>query len=137
MVFKSLIVLHTLMRSGSLDPTFSYLSTSALSLSNHDAPNIAAYASYLAARIKSYANLKRDVIRDKSDRRAASRLRTLGVEQGLLREVREVQRMIASLVESKVSPIRLHAGEMPVADADHRRRLRRSSTSTTSTTTFR
>lgn len=95
------------MRSGSLDPTFSYLASSStnLALASHDAPNIAAYASYLAARIKSYANLKRDVIRDKSDRRAQSRLRSLGVEQGLLREVREVQRMIASLVESKVRSV--------------------------------
>lgn len=42
------------------------------------------------------------MIRDKSDRRATGRLRALGVEGGLLREVREVQRMIASLVESKV-----------------------------------
>ena len=95
------------MRSGSLDPTFSYLASSAsnLALASHDAPNIAAYASYLAARIKSYANLKRDIIRDKSDRRAQSRLRGLGVEQGLLREVRETQRMIASLGESKVRPL--------------------------------
>ncbi|KAM0748804.1 ANTH-domain-containing protein [Meredithblackwellia eburnea MCA 4105] len=105
-VFKSLIVLHTLLRSGSLEPTFTYLSSSSTSLSlspsSHDSPNIAAYASYLAARIKSYGNIKRDVIRDKSDRRnSANRLRSLGVEQGLLREVREVQRMIASLVEAK------------------------------------
>lgn len=104
-VFKSLIVLHTLLRAGSLDATFSYLASSSisLSLSSHEAPNIAAYAAYLAARIKSYGNLKRDVIRDKSDRRAAGRLRALGVEGGLLREVREVQRMISTLVESKVS----------------------------------
>lgn len=104
-VFKSLIVLHQLLRAGSLEPTFSYLASSSLStsLSAHDAPNIAAYGHYLAARIKSYSNLKRDVIRDKSDRRAKDRLRKLGVEQGLLRETREVQRMIAALVESKAS----------------------------------
>ncbi|GAA5891641.1 hypothetical protein JCM6882_006154 [Rhodosporidiobolus microsporus] len=102
-VFKSLIVLHTMMRSGALDPVFSYLSSSsmALSLSSHEAANISAYGHYLAARIKAYGNLKRDVIRDKSDRRAANRLRNLGVEQGLLREVREIQRMIAALVEAK------------------------------------
>ncbi|GAA5971033.1 hypothetical protein JCM11641_004121 [Rhodosporidiobolus odoratus] len=102
-VFKSLITLHTVMRSGSLDPVFTYLSSSssALSLSGHAGGNIAAYGHYLAARIKSYGNLKRDVVRDKSDRRAANRLRSLGVEQGLLRETREIQRMIATLVEAK------------------------------------
>lgn len=100
-----MIVLHQLLRAGSLEPTFTYLASSSLStsLSAHDAPNIAAYGHYLASRIKSYNNLKRDVIRDKSDRRAKDRLRKLGVEQGLLRETREVQRMIAALVESKVS----------------------------------
>lgn len=103
-VFKSLIVLHTMLRAGSLEQTYSYLASSSLSLtlSSHDAPNISAYGHYLAARIKSYTNLKRDVIRDKSDRRAGNRLRNLPVEQGLLRETREVQRMIAALVESKV-----------------------------------
>ncbi|GAA6032637.1 hypothetical protein JCM8097_004855 [Rhodosporidiobolus ruineniae] len=102
-VFKSLIVLHTMTRSGSLDAVFSYLSSSSatLSLSSHEAANISAYGHYLAARIKAYGNLKRDVIRDKSDRRAANRLRNLGVEQGLLRETREIQRMIAALVEAK------------------------------------
>ncbi|GAA6002979.1 hypothetical protein JCM10207_001927 [Rhodosporidiobolus poonsookiae] len=102
-VFKSLIVLHTIMRSGALEPVFSYLSSSStgLSLSSHEAANISAYGHYLAARIKSYGNLKRDVIRDKSDRRAANRLRSLSVEQGLLRETREIQRMIAALVEAK------------------------------------
>lgn len=104
-IFKSLLVLHTLLRSGSLEPTYSYLSASSisLSLSSSDTPNLAAYASYLGARIKSYGNLKRDVIRDKSDKRAVNRLRGLSVDKGLLREVREVQRMIASLVEAKVS----------------------------------
>ncbi|GAA5854022.1 hypothetical protein JCM8547_008196 [Rhodosporidiobolus lusitaniae] len=102
-VFKSLLTLHTIMRSGSLDAVFSYLSSSqmALSLSSHEAANVSAYGQYLAARIKAYGNLKRDVIRDKSDRRAANRLRKLTVEQGLLRETREIQRMIAALVETK------------------------------------
>jgi hypothetical protein len=110
-VFKSLIVLHQILRAGSLEPTFSYLASSSLSLtlSAHEAPNISAYGHYLAARIKSYSNIKRDVIRDKSDRRAASRLRGLKVEGGLLRETREVQRMIAALVESKVCTLCQHS----------------------------
>lgn len=101
--FKALIVLHTIMRSGHLEAVFSYLSTSStsLSLSSPEAANVAAYGQYLACRIKSYGNLKRDVVRDKSDRRAANRLKTLTVEQGLLRETREIQRMIAALVEAK------------------------------------
>lgn len=60
-----------------------------------------AYAGYISARLKSYSNLQRDVIRDKTDRRAPTRLRSLKVEKGLLREVRETQRMIAAAVEAK------------------------------------
>ncbi|GAA5854875.1 hypothetical protein JCM9279_005547 [Rhodotorula babjevae] len=102
-VFKSLIVLHTLMRSGSIDSVFPYLASSSvsLSLSSAEAANVAAYGQYLAVRIKAFGTLKRDAIRDKSDRRNASRMRKLSVEQGLLRETREVQRMIAALVEAK------------------------------------
>lgn len=102
-VFKSLITLHTLMRSGSIDTVFPYLASSSISLtlSSQEAPNLSAYGRYLGIRIKAYGNLKRDVVRDKSDRRAANRLRKLTVEQGLLRETREIQRLIAALVESK------------------------------------
>ncbi|GAA5935077.1 uncharacterized protein JCM15063_003143 [Sporobolomyces koalae] len=102
--FKSLITLHTIMRSGSLEPVYSYLANSSLAstLASHEAPNIQAYGKYLAARIRSYQNLNRDVIRDKTDRRTTKdRLRKLHVEQGLLRETREIQRMIAACVESK------------------------------------
>lgn len=105
-MFKSLIVVHSLLRSGSLETTFDFLSSSSIAVqlaTASDAPNLSAYGRYLAARLKAYSNLKRDVIRDKSDRRAAGRLRSLEVDKGLLREVREVQRMIAALVESKVS----------------------------------
>jgi len=91
------------MRSGSIDSVFPYLASSSvsLSLSSAEAANVAAYGQYLAVRIKAFGTLKRDAIRDKSDRRNASRMRKLSVEQGLLRETREVQRMIAALVEAK------------------------------------
>ena len=91
------------MRSGSIDSVFPYLASSSvsLSLSSAEAANVAAYGQYLAVRIKAFETLKRDAIRDKSDRRNASRMRKLSVEQGLLRETREVQRMIAALVEAK------------------------------------
>lgn len=132
-VFKSLITLHTIMRSGSLDAVFSYLSSSSisLSLSGQEAANVAAYGHYLASRIKAYGNLKRDVIRDKSDRRAANRLRKLTVEQGLLRETREIQRMIAALVDSKVRCLHLQSYESRTD------RVLNSSTRRTSTTMSR
>ncbi|KAI5480186.1 ENTH domain containing protein [Pseudohyphozyma bogoriensis] len=99
---KALIVTHLIMRGGSLEPTFGILvASNPLTNGIYATPNSAAYAAYLIARTKSYGNLKRDVIRDNSDRRAANRLRSLGVEQGLLRETRETQRMIAGLVEAK------------------------------------
>lgn len=106
-ILKSLLLLHVLLRSGSLTPTFTYLSASSLSLSlsSTETPNLAAYAAYLAARIRAWGTLKRDVIRDATERerRVQGRLRNLKVEEGLLRETREVQRMIAAAVEAKVS----------------------------------
>lgn len=116
-ILKSLLLLHVLLRSGSLTPTFTYLSASSLSLSlsSTETPNLAAYAAYLAARIRAWGTLKRDVIRDATERerRVQGRLRNLKVEEGLLRETREVQRMIAAAVEAKVSlPPHARPGEL-------------------------
>lgn len=95
-----------MLRSGSLESTFSYLTSSSLSLSlsSSETPNLSAYAAYLSIRIRAYGTLQRDIIRDKSDRRpGGNRLRKLGVEEGLLREVRECQRCISGVVDCKVN----------------------------------
>ncbi|KAF5355356.1 hypothetical protein D9758_006098 [Tetrapyrgos nigripes] len=72
-VFKALIVLHTMMRNGATDNVLSYLSSSeVLRLRNvsagnwegYAAPeNLQNYAVYLDSRIRAYRDLKHDAIR--------------------------------------------------------------------------
>ncbi|EJU03522.1 ANTH-domain-containing protein, partial [Dacryopinax primogenitus] len=76
-VFKALIVLHTMMRNGSTDNVLTYLAESdALRLRNvaqgqwdgYDAPdNLIRYAAYLETRVRSYRDLKHDAIRVQSE----------------------------------------------------------------------
>ncbi|KAJ7117548.1 ANTH domain-containing protein, partial [Mycena epipterygia] len=76
-VFKALIVLHTMIRNGSTDNVLGYLSGSqVLRLSNvstgswegYQAPeNLQHYAAYLDARIHAYRDLKHDAVRVQSD----------------------------------------------------------------------
>ncbi|GJE90285.1 ANTH-domain-containing protein [Phanerochaete sordida] len=77
-VFKALIVLHTMIRNGATDNVLSYLSSSdVLRLKNissgahwegYQVPqNLQNYAVYLDARIKAYRDLKHDAIRVQSE----------------------------------------------------------------------
>ncbi|KAJ7022079.1 ANTH-domain-containing protein [Mycena alexandri] len=76
-VFKALIVLHTMIRNGSTDNVLGYLSGSqVLRLSNvstgswegYTAPeNLQHYAAYMDARIHAYRDLKHDAVRVQSD----------------------------------------------------------------------
>ncbi|KIY68903.1 ANTH-domain-containing protein [Cylindrobasidium torrendii FP15055 ss-10] len=72
-VFKALIVLHTMIRNGATDNVLSYLSqndvlrlrnVSAGNWEGYSAPaNLQAYAIYLDTRIKAYKDLKHDAVR--------------------------------------------------------------------------
>ncbi|KAI0730938.1 ANTH domain-containing protein [Earliella scabrosa] len=76
-VFKALIVLHTIIRNGSTDNVLQYLSSSdVLKLRNvssgnwegYQAPqNLQNYAKYLDTRIRAYRELKHDAIRVQSE----------------------------------------------------------------------
>ncbi|KAK7683337.1 hypothetical protein QCA50_013599 [Cerrena zonata] len=76
-VFKALIVLHTMVRNGATDNVLSYLSSSeVLRLRNissghwegYNAPeNLQNYATYLDTRIRAYRDLKHDAIRVQSE----------------------------------------------------------------------
>ncbi|KAI0035312.1 ANTH domain-containing protein, partial [Vararia minispora EC-137] len=117
-VFKALIVLHTMIRNGATDNVLQYLSSSdVLRLKNVGATqwegvrfppeNLKNYALYLDARIRAFRELKHDAIRVQSETNRDLRLktimgrklRTMTVEKGLLRETRIVQKMIDALVE--------------------------------------
>ncbi|KAI0306103.1 ANTH domain-containing protein [Multifurca ochricompacta] len=83
-VFKALIVLHTMIRNGSTDNVLRYLSSSeVLRLKNvaggqwegYNAPkNLQHYALYLDARIRAYRDLKHDAIRVQSETNRDMRL---------------------------------------------------------------
>ncbi|KAK4689447.1 hypothetical protein P7C73_g665, partial [Tremellales sp. Uapishka_1] len=119
-VFKALLTLHQMIRSGSTDALLELLSGSdVLRLKNVSgqsgegatSSNIGTYASYLDSRIKAYRDLKHDLVsvQTESNRRStglgagskARRLRHLAVEKGLLREVKQVQVVIESLIKCR------------------------------------
>ena len=113
-VFKTLILTHLILRSGNLKNVYVTWSSKPHLLglntvtSGHDtAQNLTKYAYYLHTRIKTYAALGRDAIRDRAERRAEGRgdggekLRSLTVERGLLREVSTLQKLLDSLLECK------------------------------------
>ncbi|KAF8586364.1 ANTH-domain-containing protein [Ramaria rubella] len=76
-VFKALIVLHTMIRNGATDNVLSYLSSAdVLRLRNvahgqwegYDTPqNLAHYAFYLDSRVRAYRELKHDAVRVQSE----------------------------------------------------------------------
>ncbi|EIN09626.1 ANTH-domain-containing protein [Punctularia strigosozonata HHB-11173 SS5] len=83
-VFKALIVLHTMIRNGCTDNVLSYLSSSeVLHLRNvaggnwegYSAPqNLQHYAIYLDSRIRAYRDLKHDIIKVQSENNRDMRL---------------------------------------------------------------
>ncbi|KAJ7625652.1 ANTH domain-containing protein [Roridomyces roridus] len=90
-VFKALIVLHTMIRNGSTDNVLGYLSgSSVLRLNNvstgswegYTAPeNLQHYAAYLDARIRAYRDLKHDAVKVQSDTNRDART-TAGMSNG-------------------------------------------------------
>ncbi|EOR00226.1 ENTH domain-containing protein C19F8.03c [Wallemia ichthyophaga EXF-994] len=123
-VFKSLVIAHSLFRNGDTDNILDLLShhdhlklrrVASIDWDGRTTPqNIQAYATYLDLRIKAYRDLKHDVIKVQSETRGSSansrrprssfdptgrpsQLRLLTVEKGLLREVKHVQKLIDSI----------------------------------------
>ncbi|BEJ15286.1 hypothetical protein CspHIS471_0410530 [Cutaneotrichosporon sp. HIS471] len=118
-VFKALITLHQMMRSGASEQLLGHLARSdALRLRNvqgmndgagyHPPSNMSAYAYYLDSRIRAFRDLRHDLVylQTESNRRStglganskARRLRHLPVDKGLLREVKQVQRILDALI---------------------------------------
>ncbi|CAG8696833.1 9539_t:CDS:2 [Acaulospora morrowiae] len=107
-VFKSLIVLHLLMKEGAStrvlkalarEPTI--LEIPGLRTGFHaleQAKNIHSYATYLEESVSIYRDLKIDYAMPRS---GISRLRNLTVAKGLLREVKLVQKQLGALLSCK------------------------------------
>ena len=118
-VYKSLIVIHLMIREGDRDVTLDYLVNRAppqmLNLShnnviknsnsfNNDIKFINKYSKYLQTRVKQYDATGVDYVRDErsnnSTTQLGGRLRSLSVDKGLLREVESVQKQIDSLLKN-------------------------------------
>ncbi|KAK6881327.1 ENTH domain-containing protein C19F8.03c [Candida tropicalis] len=118
-VYKSLIVIHLMIREGDRDVTLDYLVNRAppqmLNLShnnviknsnsfNNDIKFINKYSKYLQTRVKQYDATGVDYVRDErsnnSTTQSGGRLRSLSVDKGLLREVESVQKQIDSLLKN-------------------------------------
>ncbi|KAI9656174.1 MAG: hypothetical protein M1821_004836 [Bathelium mastoideum] len=100
-VFKSLIIVHLMIREGEPDVTLRYLAASPsrkLAINSFtdvqtQGRNIRTYAEYLHQRAKSYGQTKIDYVRS-----GEGRLKKLTVEKGLLRETETVQDQIRALI---------------------------------------
>ncbi|KAK6465855.1 ANTH domain-containing protein [Scheffersomyces coipomensis] len=116
-VYKSLIVIHIMIREGDKDVTLNYLvqrypqmlnlSQSNISkgsgLSN-DVKFIIKYAKYLQQRVKQFESTGIDYVRDERSSNNSSqqggRLRTLSIDKGLLRETESIQKQIDALLKN-------------------------------------
>ena len=104
-VFKSLIIVHLMVREGEADVTLRYISANPrkLAISNFSdvqlqGRNIRHYTEYHLERARSYKDTKVDFVRS-----GEGRLKRLSVEKGLLRETETVQYQIGALLRCDVS----------------------------------
>ncbi|ORY86263.1 ANTH domain-domain-containing protein [Protomyces lactucae-debilis] len=108
-VFKALIVTHSMIRDGYKNATLDYLAnshqfritsltTTGCSPMSEQGSSIRDYGMYLTERIKSFSNIKVDYVKAKNDPTGQGRLRKLSVDKGLLRETESVQKIIGPLI---------------------------------------
>ncbi|MCJ1467161.1 hypothetical protein MMC07_005783 [Pseudocyphellaria aurata] len=100
-VFKSLIIIHLMIREGEPQVTLKFLadSPSKLAISNFSdvqvqGSNIRRYYTYLLVRAKAYRDTRIDWVRD-----GQGRLKRQTVDKGLLRETETVQTQISALLK--------------------------------------
>lgn len=127
-VFKSLIVIHIMIRDGSRDTTLQYLSNNMRYFSikelfedtgflsydscgllflgelavSQQSKNIQNYGLYLQEKIQGFKDVQVDYVYAKGSKSAEGRLRRLTVAKGLLREVEIVQRQMDALLCCKL-----------------------------------
>ncbi|OXV11408.1 hypothetical protein Egran_00831 [Elaphomyces granulatus] len=100
-VFKSLIVIHLMIRDGALDATLQFIAENPRKIAissftdvQAQGHNIRRYSQYLATRAQAFADTKTDYVRN-----GQGRLKRLTVEKGLLRETECVQGQIRALLQ--------------------------------------
>ncbi|KAI9816012.1 MAG: hypothetical protein M1827_002004 [Pycnora praestabilis] len=103
-VFKSLIIVHLMIREGEPEVTLKYLAENPrkLAISNFtdvqmQGRNIRHYMQYLLERARTYRETKIDYVRG-----GEGRLKRLSVDKGLLRETESVQSQVHALLKCDV-----------------------------------
>lgn len=112
--FKTLIVMHILMKEGNTEKVYQFFDQqlsilnmagfrdkSGSSIGYEQSKNLKAYAIYLEEKVAAYRNLKRDPIKERDFEMA--RLRSLSVngENNLLDEISRLQQLLQSLLGCK------------------------------------
>jgi len=100
--FKSLIIVHLMIKEGAQDVTLSYLAVAPrnrLAVNSFtdvqtQGHNIRTYSEYLLARAAAFGNTKCDYVRS-----GEGRLRRMPVDKGLLRETEVIQDQVKALVK--------------------------------------
>lgn len=100
--FKALIIVHLMIKEGSLDTTLNYLSAAPknrLAINNFtdvqtQGANIRRYSDYLLSRAQAFASSHCDHVRS-----GEGRMRRLTVDKGLLRETELIQDQVRALVK--------------------------------------
>ncbi|ODQ63718.1 ANTH-domain-containing protein [Nadsonia fulvescens var. elongata DSM 6958] len=108
-VYKSLLVIHIMIREGEKNAVLAYLAKHPnmidcrhISGSSVAGQGLIKYANYIEERAVQYKNTKVDYVRsDRPDK--SSRLKTLGIEKGLLRECESVLKQISALLKCRFS----------------------------------
>jgi len=110
-VYKSLMLIHILMREGNTIRILDYLAAYStedwwelpnLSIKTDIVRKIKPYSQYLKERIKVYKQLKTDFVSSRENRDImVARIRSLPVEDGLLSEVALLQRQLNALLACK------------------------------------
>ncbi|GMM36134.1 Yap1801 protein [Saccharomycopsis crataegensis] len=123
-VYKSLIVLHIMIREGERNVTLDYLADrpeyleiNKIASNNPDSRSLSKYARYLAVRAQGFADTEVDYVRDEQlnnssfsrrSENSGGRLRNLSIEKGLLKEVESVERQIESLLRCKFQEVEVN-----------------------------
>lgn len=104
-VFKSLIVVHLMIREGAQEVTLRYIAESPKRLAisgftevQTQGTNIRRYSEYLLERVRGYRDTKTDFVKA-----GAGQMRRLNVDKGLLRQTEIVQDQIRALLRCDVS----------------------------------
>ncbi|ODV57942.1 ANTH-domain-containing protein [Ascoidea rubescens DSM 1968] len=135
-VFKSLIVLHIMIREGELNKTLNFLSKNIKIFkvyqineynnqyitgnNDYNVKNLRKYSNYLITRSKQFQLTRIDYVRDErlnnntlhNNPNVGGRLRNLSIEKGILSEVESVEKQIDSLLKCTFKEFEISSNEI-------------------------